>query len=293
MKNRSESEGNQDLLERWLDADCSGEAFRRAEADDEKKRTKQQYDDFNRRLNELTFGRYAFFLNYGYVPKDNPSFAVVSPPAGQFDVNSRRLVLEVIADCPLDERDVLDVSCGRGSVPMVLGDYFRPRSYLGIDISSEAVGFCRQYLRSGRFEFEEGDAESLPVAASAFDVVINIEASHRYPRIESFLGETHRVLRPDGWFLYADLMTPKAHDRNTALLRRMGFEMTRDADITSNVLLSCEETAERRMKVYRDPDERAFMADILAAPGSRTYQAFEQGLLSYRLFTFRKTAQAA
>lgn len=176
---------------------------------------------------------------------------------------------------------------------MVLSDYFRPRSYLGIDISSEAIDFCHRYLRSDGFTFEEGDAESLPVAASAFDVVINIEASHNYPRIESFLRETHRVLRPNGWFLYADLMTPKAHDRNARLLGQMGFQKTRDADITSNVLLSCEETAERRMKAYRDPEERARMADFLAAPGSRTYQAFGQGLLRYRLFTFRKTAQAA
>jgi hypothetical protein len=47
------------------------------------------------------------------------------------------------------------------------------------------------------------------------------------------------------------------------------------------------------MKAYRDPEERAFMAEFLAAPGSRTYRAFEQGSLCYRLFTFRKTAHAA
>ncbi len=161
-------------------------------------------------------------------------------------------------------------------------------SYLGIDISSEAIAFCRQHHTGKRFRFKEGDAESLPIAVSAFDVAINIEASHTYPQIQSFYREIYRVLRPKGWFLYTDLMTPNAFERNARFLRELGFEMTRDVDITRNVLLSCEETAERRLKVYRDPKERAAMADFLAAPGTKVYCALEQGLLCYRLFTFRK-----
>jgi hypothetical protein len=42
--------------------------------------------------------------------------------------------------------------------------------------------------------------------------------------------------------------------------------------------------------VYQDAEERAMMADFLAAPGSRTGRAFEDGSLCYRLFTFRKPA---
>jgi SAM-dependent methyltransferase len=35
--------------------------------------------------------------------------------------------------------------------------------------------------------------------------VINVEASHAYPRLPRFLAEVARVLRPGGHFLYADV----------------------------------------------------------------------------------------
>jgi phthiocerol/phenolphthiocerol synthesis type-I polyketide synthase E len=278
------------VVERLLDRRNEGRANAGARmgAGAEKVRTKNAYEWFNQKLNELKFGRYAFFLNYGYVPNGNPSWSVIIPPSSDFDLNSRRLVLEVIGDCPVDGRDVLDVSCGRGSVATVLRDYFHPRSYCGIDISSEAIAFCRKYQQTDGFRFEEGDAESLAIEPAAFDVVINIEASHNYPHVHSFIAEVYRVLRPGGWFLYTDLGTPRGFERNIRLARQAGLEMSRNVDITSNVLLSCGEIAERRLKVYHDAEERAMMADFLAVPGSRTGRAFEDGSLCYRLFTFRK-----
>ncbi len=286
--------GKWDLLEHLVrggihaDEDLAQDA-----AEAEKLQRKQEYEAFNRKLSELKFGKYAFFLNYGYVQNDNPSFAKFTPRESEFDVNSRRLVYEVIGDCPLDDLDVVDVSCGRGSVCMALHGRFHPNSYLGIDLSSEAVAFCREHHQIPNFQFEEGDAESLPLASESRDVVINIESSHNYPRIGAFFNECFRVLRPGGWLLYTDLLAPKAFARHTRLLQTIGFTKTRDADITSNVLSSCDETAERRMVAYKDPEERSYMADFLAAPGSETYRAMEQGLLCYRLFTFRKITQTS
>jgi len=289
MGERKEHQSHRRVVERLLDGrDDAHEQGANSDGAAEKIQTMKDYDGFNRRLNELAFGRYAFFLNYGYVANENPSAAVVSPPPGHFDVNSRRLVLEVIGECPVDGRDVLDVSCGRGSVVTILRDYFHPRSYKGIDISSEAIAFCRKHHQAEHFTFEEGDAEAMAVETAAYDVVINIEASHTYPDVQSFVREVHRVLRPGGWFLYTDLGTPKGFERTVRLARELGFEMLRDLDITSNVLLSCEETAGRRLKVYRDAEERAAMAEFLAVSGSRTGRAFEDGSLCYRLFTFRK-----
>ena len=49
-----------------------------------------------------------------------------------------------------------------------------------------------------------GDADNLPFADQSFDAVINIEASHCYPRLSHFLADVARVLRPGGHFLYVD-----------------------------------------------------------------------------------------
>jgi ubiquinone/menaquinone biosynthesis C-methylase UbiE len=45
----------------------------------------------------------------------------------------------------------------------------------------------------------------LPFMDNNFNVVINVESSHRYSDMERFLGEVYRVLRPGGYFLFADL----------------------------------------------------------------------------------------
>ena len=47
-------------------------------------------------------------------------------------------------------------------------------------------------------DFVHGDAESLPFSDGSFDAVINVEASHAYPRLTRFLEEVVRVLRPGG-----------------------------------------------------------------------------------------------
>ena len=42
-------------------------------------------------------------------------------------------------------------------------------------------------------------------ADNSFDILINVESSLYYPRVESFLREVVRVLKPSGYFLYADI----------------------------------------------------------------------------------------
>lgn len=256
-------------------------------ADQEKAHRKAEYEALNRRLNGARIGKYSHFLNYGYVADEHPSFARVTPADSHFDAASRRLVLEVLGDCPIDGSDVLDVSCGRGAVAVTLRDYFAPKSYLGIDLSAEAVAFCLSQHARANFDFKEGDAEALPLPDASFDVVVNIEASHNYPDPASFFSEVGRVLRPGGWFLYTDFLPPASFDRHVALLKEQSFECLRDVDITANVVRSSDLIGDMRVKTYRDEAEREYMVDFLAAPGSETYVAFRDGRLQYRLYAFR------
>ncbi len=281
--------GDDAIHGKWpvLDILLRAETTPSPEAGEQKAQRKAEYDALNRRLNKARIGKYSHFLNYGYVEDDKPSFARFTPSGSHFDSASRRLVLEVLGDSPIDGADVLDVSCGRGAVAVTLRDYFAPKSYLGIDLSPEAVEFCRaQHTRPG-FAFQEGDAEALPVADASVDVVANIEASHNYPAPVSFFSEVSRVLRPGGWFLYTDFLPPAAFAQNVALLEARRFETVRDVDITPNVLLASDAIGDMRVRTYRDPGEHEYMVDFLAAPGSETYRAFQDGRLQYRMFVFR------
>ena len=50
----------------------------------------------------------------------------------------------------------------------------------------------------------QGDAQNLPLEDKTYDVVLNVESSHRYPDFKSFLSEVSRLLKPDGYFLFTD-----------------------------------------------------------------------------------------
>ena len=99
--------------------------------EDMKTACRRMYDEINRQLDAGMFGEFSFFLNYGYVPDLSPQFAAVAVPDHYLNRNSVKLVLELIGDCPVDGRRVLDVGCGRGGIPHVLTQFFRPASVVG------------------------------------------------------------------------------------------------------------------------------------------------------------------
>jgi SAM-dependent methyltransferase len=246
------------------------------------------YDTVNRQLDASEAGRYSLFLNYGYVGDGSRDDAVVELPARFLNRNSARLVLELIGDCPVGQRAILDVGCGRGGALDIVHRFLGGTRLIGIDLSYEAVAFCRRQYRSSTIAFIEGDAERLPVRDESFDVVINLESSHSYPTPEAFFQEVRRVLRTGGWFLFADLLPIEVADGCRAMLVELGFSVVRDRDVTANVLVSCEQLARRRMGAFDSANDTMMMNNFLATPESAPYREMKQGRWQYRLIRLRK-----
>ena len=113
----------------------------------------------------------------------------------------------------LSGKRVLEVSCGHGGGASYLVRTLRPASYTGLDLNPAGVDFCRKRHKLPGLDFVQGNAEDLPFADQSFDAVINVEASHHYPRFPRFLAEVARVLRPGGHFLYADFRWRRGYRR--------------------------------------------------------------------------------
>lgn len=291
----------------------TGESESRAEvrtdgpktAGEKKTSERSLYDSVNRLLNGNELGGVAVFLNYGYAPGDGPDFARVQLPPSGSNQQSARLVLETVGDCPLEGKDVLDVGCGRGGTLAIIREFFSPRSLTGVDLSPEAVAFCRSRHVYDNVSFLEGDAENLPFGDESFDAVINIESANCYPNIEAFYSEAHRVLRPGGYFLYADNIATELLGARLDFLRRL-FTVERFRDITRNVLLSCDEIAAKRFGLISSPEAESFMAGVrhdakpknyekllaqlLCVPGSKNYERMRKGADSYVIVKLRKAA---
>ena len=249
---------------------------------------KRFYDSVTTQLDSSPFGQFSYFLNYGYVPDGSPEYAVVALPDHYLNKNSVKLVLELAGDCPIQGKRVLDVGCGRGGTIHTLKTFFAPATLTGLDLSTTAVEFDRKAHRDARTTFHEGDAEHLPFADGAFDVVTNVESSHSYPNIHRFYSEVHRVLAPDGRFLYTDALSLQQIAASLAYLDHLGFELERNRNITRNVLLSCDQVAATRVQAFDSRNDQQLMQNFLATPGSQVYEEMRSGRWEYRILTLRK-----
>jgi SAM-dependent methyltransferase/NAD(P)-dependent dehydrogenase (short-subunit alcohol dehydrogenase family)/acyl carrier protein len=238
------------------------------------------YDDVTRRLAATGMGEASFFLNYGYVSTGDGDEAEIDVPEDTPNRNSVRLALELVGDRVLAGLDVLDVGCGRGGTAAMLADRLGA-SAVGVDLSPEAIAFCRDAHRATGARFEVGDAEHLPFDDAAFDVVVNLESSHTYPDMRAFLREVSRVIRPGGSFLHTDLLASQRWLEVHAVLAGLGFSVLSDRDITANVLASCNEIAESRTAAFGARD--AAIDNFLAVPGSPVYEQMASGAWEYRI----------
>ena len=96
----------------------------------------------------------------------------------------------------------------------------------------------------------------------------NLESSHTYPNVKAFYAEVARVLKPGGYFLYADVLSAEQFETGVATLEACGLAVERSRNITLNVLLSCDEIARNRASAYASTNDPEVMREFLAIPGS-------------------------
>jgi hypothetical protein len=83
-------------------------------------------------------------------------------------------------------------------------------------------------------------------------------------------------------------MVPSHLNEYVAYLKDNGFILEREQDIASNVLLSCDEIARMRGQAFESQANPGVMSEFLAMPGSQSYYQISVGLLSYKIFRFKK-----
>jgi SAM-dependent methyltransferase len=225
-------------------------------------------------------------LNYGF--SSDPENSVIAASEPEF--YCLRLYEHTVRETPLQGRDVLEVSCGRGGGANFVSRTFRPQRYVGVDLSQENVRLARERAAREGLTFAIGNAERLDLAGDSFDVVINIEASHLYDSRGRFFAEVVRVLKPGGHFCYTDGCW--ADDDCTDDLLAAGFELLERLEITSNVLHALRKDNARRTALFdamTDRDLREEYKHWGGVVGYRAYNRFEAGQTRYFSHRLRKS----
>ena len=117
-------------------------------------------------------------------------------------------ILELVDATP--ETSFLEPGVGTGLnvLPLVRRGY----SVTGIDVSQEMLDQFSRKLREipQNLKLLHADASHLPFSDQSFDVVLTVHMVHTVSNWKTFLDEIDRVLKPQGFYLNAQWITPPA-----------------------------------------------------------------------------------
>jgi SAM-dependent methyltransferase len=146
------------------------------------------------------------------------------------------------------------------------------------------VDLCNRHRLAPGLTFVYGDAQSMPFPASTFDAVVNIESSHCYESMDTFLSEVYRVLRPGGRFFFADLRSLNGVATLWEQFDICDLTVVKQTDITANVLTALQLDNARKLGLIDALIPRVFHRPFRAfagIAGTRNYAGLESGKLRY------------
>ena len=215
------------------------------------------------------------FLNYGYWPPEGETIQL--QPEDEPNRPAIQLYHHVASGTDLADKDVLEVSCGHGGGASFVRRYHKPKTYTAIDQNAKGIEYNRQTHAALNIDFRVGDAQALNFPEGQFDVVMNVEASHCYPRQDAFFKSVYRVLRSGGHLLYADFRTPDAANQLDSDIKSAGFKVKSKTDITEHVLAALKRTSERYRNLVHSLTPKflhPWMETFAAVEGSGVFNSF-------------------
>ena len=181
---------------------------------------------------------------------------------------------------------------GRGGGASYVARVLNPSEMVGLDYSANAVKFSNENNADDNLTFKKGDAENLPFNDNTFDIVLNVESSHCYGNMQQFVNEVNRVLKPGGYFSWADLRSAEEGTKLPNIFNSAGFTTKDESMITPQVLNALDLIHDRKMKMIDDnvPHfvQPAFR-DFAGVKDSKIYSAFSDGSAVYISYILKKS----
>ena len=230
------------------------------------------------------------FMNYGYAPlKEKPTLYLSAE-----DEKNRlfiQLYCHVLEGFAISGKKVLEVGSGRGGGAEFIARNLSPASIIGVDFSKNAVDFCNQLYKRENLSFMEGNAEKLPFENGSFDVVYNVESSHCYGDMKSFVSEVYRVLKPGGVFAWADLRLKQDLEKDETIFKESSFNLISKENITPNVIQALDLISEQKEQAIQERVPKfiqKIFSEFAGVRNSKIFKGFKDGTMVYWVFRFKK-----
>jgi ubiquinone/menaquinone biosynthesis C-methylase UbiE len=164
----------------------------------------QYYESMNLALKRLNDEH--TMLHYPFYVKESDSFI-------QAQKNLTDYCISLLM--PIQNKEILEIGCGNGVQALYIYTNFNPLSITGIDLNKANIEIAkyereRANINIKNVRFLVDNAQNLThIPSDSVDVLLNIESAFHYPDKPAFLKEVHRVLKPGGEFLIADILSTR------------------------------------------------------------------------------------
>ena len=230
------------------------------------------------------------FMNYGYAP-DNEAARLLLHADDEINRYCIQLYHYIASAVDLSGLKLLEVGSGRGGGADYIKRYLNPAYVVGLDYSDNAVNLCRQHYSVEGLSFVPGDAENLPFNDQSFDIVLNVESSHCYGSMSDFLVQVKRVLKPGGYFMFADFRKIEKLDELEEQLERTGMRRITHENITPKVIKALDADHDRRFSHIQRGVPKMLHKLLREFAGNKDtwiYKGFQTGDIIYQNFLFQK-----
>jgi ubiquinone/menaquinone biosynthesis C-methylase UbiE len=245
---------------------------------------------WHRVMNKYDSDNAAKFMNYGYESLDGDS-----RPELKVDDEPDRYCIQlydyVVNKADLEGKKVFEVGSGRGGGASYISRYFKPDSYIGMDISKSSFKFCSKHYNVDNLSFAHGIAESIPFEDSSFDFVVNVESARCYNDMQAFFNEVYRLLRPGGQLLLADMVYPHELEDFNKRIDRAGFKRISEKNISSNIVAALDkDSARREHHINKNIPKimRKSFKTFAGTVGTSRYNNFASGIFQYWSYILEK-----
>lgn len=228
------------------------------------------------------------FMNYGY---EDITEIIDLNPEDEPNRYSIQLYHRLAKAVEMKNKDIVEIGCGRGGGLAYITKRFNPANSLGIDLNQTAAEFGNSHYSVNGMSFKQGDAQNLSLPDNSFDVVLNVESSHRYPLMENFLSEVNRILRQGGYFLYTDFRYDYEMPELEKFIENTKLTCIEKQNINKEVVAALKADTPSRKQLVKKLAPKILHKTALNFAGvadSETYNQFLSGKYVYYLYILQK-----
>ena len=205
----------------------------------------QYYESMNMALKRLNNGY--TMLHYPFFESESDSFVKAQANLTDYCIS--------LLD-PIENKEVVEIGCGNGVQSLYIWQKFKPAKITGIDLSTANIEIAiseKERMNAEVVRFLVDDAQDMKnIPSESVDVLLSIESAFHYPDKTAFLKEVHRVLKPGGQFLIADILTKPSekrfklwsnsmshhfwsHRQYNEVFKMLELEILKNEDISENI----------------------------------------------------------